>query len=61
VFDAKTAWPSDRRWQINLSPEVDVETVTDIIAKVGKSHERRLQNHINIEEYRFLNVKNVSK
>jgi hypothetical protein len=28
---------------------VGIETVTDIIAKFAKSHEKRLQDHINIE------------
>jgi hypothetical protein len=32
-------------------------TVTDIIAKFANSHEKRLQNHINIEASRLLKVK----
>jgi hypothetical protein len=33
-----------------------IETVTDIIAKFAKSHEKRLQDHSNIEASRLLNV-----
>jgi hypothetical protein len=38
-----------------------IETVTDIIAKFAKSHEKRLQDHINIETSRLLNVNNITK
>jgi hypothetical protein len=37
-----------------------IETVTDIIAKFAKSHEKRLQDHIIIEVSRLLNVNNVT-
>jgi hypothetical protein len=38
-----------------------METVADIIAKFAKSHEKRLQDHINIEESRLLNVNNITR
>jgi hypothetical protein len=34
---------------------------TDIIAKFAKSHEERLQDHINIEASRLLNVNNNTR
>jgi hypothetical protein len=36
-----------------------IETVTDIITKFTNSHEKRLQNHINIEASRLLNVNDI--
>jgi hypothetical protein len=39
----------------------DIEAVTDIIAKFAKSHEKRLQDHINIEASRLLNVNNITR
>jgi hypothetical protein len=33
----------------DLHRDLGTETVTDIIAKFAKSHEKRLQNHINIK------------
>jgi uncharacterized protein YeeX (DUF496 family) len=39
----------------DLHRDLGIETVTDIIAKVAKSHEKRLQDHINIEASRLLN------
>jgi hypothetical protein len=33
----------------DLHCDLGIETVTDIIAKFAKSHEKRLQNHINME------------
>jgi hypothetical protein len=38
-----------------------IETVTDIIAKFAKSHEKMLQDHINIEASRLLNVNNITR
>jgi hypothetical protein len=38
-----------------------LQTVTDIIAKFAKSHEKRLQDHINIEASRLLNVNNITR
>jgi hypothetical protein len=38
-----------------------IETVTDIIAKFAMPHEKRLQNHINIEAPRILNVNNITR
>jgi hypothetical protein len=35
--------------------------LTDIIAKFTNCHEERLQDHINIEASRFLNVNNITK
>jgi hypothetical protein len=44
-------------WYIRNSDHLDLklETVADI-AKFASSHEMRLQNHINIEAFRVLNV-----
>jgi hypothetical protein len=36
--------------------DLGIEKVTDIITEFVKSHEKRLQDHINIEASRFLNV-----
>jgi uncharacterized protein YeeX (DUF496 family) len=33
----------------DLHRDLGIETVTDIIGKFAKSHEKRLQDHINIE------------
>jgi hypothetical protein len=41
--------------------DLGIETVTDIIAKFAKSHEKRLQDHINIEASRLLNVNNITR
>jgi hypothetical protein len=35
--------------------------VTDIIAKFAKSHEKRLQDHMNIEASRLLKVNNITR
>jgi hypothetical protein len=45
-------------WYLRNSDHRDlgIEAVTDIIAKFAKSHEKRLQDHINIEASRLLNV-----
>jgi hypothetical protein len=37
------------------------ETVTDVIAKFANSHEKRLQDNINIEASRLLNVNNITR
>jgi hypothetical protein len=44
-----------------LHISLGIETVTDIIAKFAKSHGKRLQNHINIEASRLLNVNNITR
>jgi hypothetical protein len=44
-----------------LHRDLGIETVTDIMAKFTKSHEKKLQNHINIEASRFLNVNNITR
>jgi uncharacterized protein YeeX (DUF496 family) len=44
-----------------LHCDLGIETVTDIIAKFAKSHEKRLQDHINIEGSRILNVDNITR
>jgi uncharacterized protein YeeX (DUF496 family) len=44
-----------------LHRDLGIETVTDIIAKFVKSHEKRLQDHINIEASRLLNVNNITR
>jgi uncharacterized protein YeeX (DUF496 family) len=46
---------------ITIHRDLGIETVTDIIAKFAKSHEKRLQDHINIEESRLLNVNNITR
>jgi uncharacterized protein YeeX (DUF496 family) len=47
----------------NLYSNVDLqlETVTDIIAKFANSHHKRLQLHINREASRLLNVQNIPR
>jgi uncharacterized protein YeeX (DUF496 family) len=45
----------------DLHRDLGIETVTNIIAKFAKSHEKRLQDHINIEESRLLNVNNITR
>jgi hypothetical protein len=40
---------------IFIPRDLRIETVTDIIAKFAKSHEKRLQDHINFEASRLLN------
>jgi uncharacterized protein YeeX (DUF496 family) len=45
----------------DLYRDLEIETVTDIIAKFAKSHEKRLQDHINIEASRLLNVNNITR
>jgi uncharacterized protein YeeX (DUF496 family) len=45
----------------DLHRDLEIETVTDIIAKFANSHEKRLQDHINIEASRLLNVNNITR
>jgi uncharacterized protein YeeX (DUF496 family) len=45
----------------DLHRDLGIETVTDIIAKFTKSHEKRLQDHMNIEASRLLNVNNITR
>jgi hypothetical protein len=45
----------------DLHRDLQIETVTDIIAKFANSHEKRLQNHIDIEASRLLNVNNITR
>jgi hypothetical protein len=47
--------------QNNDHRDLGIETVTDIIAKFAKSHEERLQVHINIKAFRLLNVNNITR
>jgi uncharacterized protein YeeX (DUF496 family) len=52
------------QWYIrnsDLHRDLGIETVTDIIAKLAKTHEKRLQDHINIEASRLLNVNNITR
>jgi hypothetical protein len=44
-----------------LHRDLRIETVTDIIAKFAKSHEKRLQDHINFEASRLLNMNNITR
>jgi uncharacterized protein YeeX (DUF496 family) len=48
-------------WNSDLHLNLGIETVTDIIAKFAKSHEKRLQDHINIEASRLLNVNSITR
>jgi hypothetical protein len=50
-------------WYVRNSDHRDlgIEMVADIIAKFAKSHEKRLQDHINIEASRLLNVNNITR
>jgi hypothetical protein len=45
----------------DLHRDLGIETVTDIITKFAKSHEKRLQDHINIEASRLINVNNITR
>jgi hypothetical protein len=42
----------------DLHRDLEIVTVTDIIAKFAKSHEKRLEDHIDIEASRLLKVDN---
>jgi hypothetical protein len=51
-------------WNVRNSDllcDLGIETVTDIIAKFAKCHEKILQDHINIEASRILNVNNITR
>jgi hypothetical protein len=50
-------------WYVRNSDHRDlgIETVTDFIAKCAKYHEMILQDHINIEASRLLNVNNITR
>jgi hypothetical protein len=45
----------------DLHRDLGIETVTDIIAKFANFHEKRLQDHIDIEASRILNVNNITR
>jgi uncharacterized protein YeeX (DUF496 family) len=45
----------------DLHRDLGIEMITDIIAKFAKSHEKSLQDHINIEASRLLNVNNITR
>jgi uncharacterized protein YeeX (DUF496 family) len=45
----------------DLHHDLGIETVTDIIVNFAKSNEKRLQDHINIEASRLLNVNNITR
>jgi uncharacterized protein YeeX (DUF496 family) len=45
----------------DLHRDLEIETVADIIAKFAKPDEKRLQDHINIEASRLLNVNNITR
>jgi uncharacterized protein YeeX (DUF496 family) len=45
----------------DLHHDLEIEMVTDIIAMFANSHEKRLQDHINIEASRLLNVNNITR
>jgi hypothetical protein len=42
----------------DLHQDLGIETVTDIITRLASSHKKKLQNHINSEVSRLLNVQN---
>jgi hypothetical protein len=44
-----------------LHRDLKIETVTDIITGLANSHKKRLQNHINSELSRLLNVQNIPR
>jgi uncharacterized protein YeeX (DUF496 family) len=50
-------------WYVRNSDyrDLGIETVADIITKFDKSHEKRLQDHINIEASRLLNGNNITR
>jgi hypothetical protein len=45
---------------IDLHHDLGIETGTDIIIEFASSHEKRLQNHINIKASRLLKVNNIT-
>jgi hypothetical protein len=56
-----TALPVLQVRNSDLHRDLGIKTVTDIIAESAKSHEKRLQDHINIEASRLLNVNNITR
>jgi hypothetical protein len=50
-------------WYVRNSDHrvLGIETVTDLIAKFAKSHGKRLQDHINFQASRLLNVNSVTR
>jgi uncharacterized protein YeeX (DUF496 family) len=45
----------------DLHRGLGIETVTNFVSEFGNSHEKRLQNHINIEASILLNAKNITR
>jgi uncharacterized protein YeeX (DUF496 family) len=45
----------------DIHRDLGIETVTDVIDKFAKSHEKRLQDNINIEASRFLKAKSITR
>jgi hypothetical protein len=45
----------------DLHRNLGIETVTDIITRLASSHKKRLQNHINSEVSRLLNLQNIPR
>jgi hypothetical protein len=45
----------------DLHRDLGIKTITDIFTKFAKSHEKRLQDHINIEASRHLNLNNITR
>ena len=45
----------------DLHRDLQMELVADIIARFANSHQLRLQNHINIEVFRLLDVRNITR
>jgi uncharacterized protein YeeX (DUF496 family) len=54
----KVAIWTKEKWRIKLD---ESKAVTNIIAKFANSHEKRLQDHINIKASRLLNVNNITR
>jgi hypothetical protein len=45
----------------DLHRDLGIEVVTDTIAKLANCHEKRLQDHINIEASRLFNMNNITR
>jgi hypothetical protein len=45
----------------DLHRDLRIETVTDIITRLASSHKKKLQNHINSEVSRLLNVQDTPR
>jgi flagellin-specific chaperone FliS len=45
----------------DLHRDLGIETVADIISRLASSHKKRLQNHINSEVSRLLNMQNIPR